>query len=177
MYFIALVAPAEINTEVLRWKSLMKERFDCEVALRSPAHITLIQPFWMDSNLEHELKEAIADFSGKRTYPSIVLQNFSSFKPKVIYVDVATNPSLTMLQQQLEEFLLSKELFPFKRDDRPFHPHVTIATRDLRKKAYAEAWTIFEKKTYEARWQVDGISLLKHNQKNWDVIFTSQSEN
>jgi len=51
-----------------------------------------------------------------------------------------------------------------------------LATRDLYKKAFQEAWEIFSKKKYEALWMVSGISLLRHNKKNWDVIFTSQYE-
>ncbi len=60
------------------------------------------------------------------------------------------------------------------KEDRPFHPHLTIATRDLRKKAFYEAWEHFKKKEYAAEWITEGISLLRHNKKNWDVLFTSQ---
>jgi hypothetical protein len=53
---------------------------------------------------------------------------------------------------------------------------MSLATRDLYKKAFYEAWEIFSVKKYEASWEVNGISLLRHNKKNWDVIFTSQFE-
>ena len=63
MYFIALVAPEDINKQVLKWKHWMKERYRCEVALRSPAHITLVPPFWMKPDLENKLARSITDFS------------------------------------------------------------------------------------------------------------------
>ena len=78
------------------------------------------------------------------------------------------------LYQSFADFIISQNKFPIKKDDRSFHPHVTLATRDLYKKAFQEAWEIFSKKKYEALWIVNGISLLRHNKKNWDVIFTSQ---
>ena len=61
-----------------------------------------------------------------------------------------------------------------KFDNRPFHPHITIATRDLFKKSYYEAWDYFSKKEFTASWMAEGISLMKHNKKNWDVIYTSR---
>ena len=51
MYFIALVASDEINQQVLKWKLMMKEKYKCEVALKSPAHITLIPPVWMKTGI------------------------------------------------------------------------------------------------------------------------------
>ncbi len=152
----------------------MKEQFDCSVALRSPAHITLIPPFWMNEVLENKLQYAISNFSLQQISFEITLKNFASFKLKVIYVDVLLNQSLQTLHFKLQEFLANDNLFPIKPEDRPFRPHVTIATRDLHKKAFYQAWEIFKKKKYETTWLANNISLLRHNQKKWDVIFTSQ---
>jgi len=177
MYFIALVAPDEINGQVLKWKQFMKERFGCTVALRSPAHITLIPPFWMDEALEKNLENSILDFSLLQKGFEIDLKGFSAFKQGVIYVDVLQNDSLQILHSQLQKFLATSGRYPVKIEDRSYHPHVTIATRDLHKKAFYEAWGVFKEKKYEALWRVNDISFLKHNQKNWDVIFTSRFQN
>ncbi|HEV8504265.1 MAG TPA: 2'-5' RNA ligase family protein [Chitinophagaceae bacterium] len=174
MYFIALVLPTEINEEILKWKLFMKDHFNCQVALRSPAHITLVPPFWMSDNLENELKNAITNFSRSKAPFEVHLKNFAAFKPRVIYADVLSNPTLQTLQAQLFEYLIAQDLFPVKQDDRPFHAHVTIASRDLHKKAFSQAWEVFKNKNYDVKCMTVGVSLLKHNQKNWDVIFTSQ---
>ena len=174
MYFIALVAPEIINQQILKWKLWMKEHYNCEVALRSPAHITLIPPFWMKSELENELIHSLDISSTNESGFSIQLKNFSYFKPRVIFVSVLTNGQLTVLRTKLTDTLLASNKFPFTNDDRPFHPHVTIATRDLYKKAFYEAWEYFKDKEYEEEWIANSISLLRHNKKNWDVIATSQ---
>jgi 2'-5' RNA ligase len=177
MYFVALVAPKEINDDVLKWKNFMKERFDCSVALRSPAHITLVPPLWMDESHENKLQNEIRGFSQQQASFEINLKDFSAFRPRVIFVDVIATQLLKTLQAQLLQFLVKPNIFPIEKDDRPFHPHITIATRDLHKKSFHEAWEIFKEKTYEASWLVNSMSLLRHNQKNWDVIFTSQFPN
>ena len=176
MYFVALVAPQEINIHVLKWKNFFKEHFGCTVALKSPAHITLIPPFWMKDELEADLINSITAFSAGKKRFKITLKDFAAFKPRVIYVDVIKHEVLNELYGSLADFIDAENKYPVKKDDRPFHPHVTLATRDLYKKSFHEAWEIFSTKRFEASWLVNGISLLRHNKKNWDVIFTSQLE-
>ena len=152
----------------------MKENHGCEAALRSPAHITLIPPFWMDPALEEKIIEAITDFSETAQPIEIWLQDFANFKPRVIYVDVPVNAGLTSLKNNLSAFLAANKDFPLQEDGHPFTPHITIATRDLYKKAFYTAWEHFKSMQYQCEWKAEGISLLRHNKKNWDVISTSQ---
>ena len=174
MYFIAIVAPREIDQQVLKWKNYFKEHFDCTVALKSPAHITITPPFWMKEESENDLINSINEFSGVKNKFEIILKDFGAFKPKVIFVDMIKSEQLNELQHSFNDFILNQNKFPIKKDDRPFHPHMTLATRDLYKKAFQESWEIFSKKKYEMSWTVNGISLLRHNKKNWDVLSTSQ---
>lgn len=176
MYFIALVAPEKINLPVLKWKNFFKDHYGCTSALKSPAHITLIPPFWMNDGLEADLINSINAFSSTKNKFEIIIKDFAAFTPRVIYVDVIKNEILNELYESLADFIHAEDKYPVKKDDRPFHPHITLATRDLYKKAFYEALDIFSTKKYEASWLVAGISLLKHNKKNWDVIFTSQLE-
>jgi 2'-5' RNA ligase len=174
MYYVAILAPGEIDQQVLKWKNYFKEHYGCTVALKSPAHVTIVPPFWMKEDLENELIKSIDEFwTGQDTF-EINLKGFSTFKPKVIFIDVEKHDALISLRKEFNNFILQKNKFPIEKDDRPFHPHVTLATRDLHKKAFNEAWNVFSEKKYAASWSVNGISLLRHNKKNWNVIFTSQ---
>ena len=176
MYFMALVAPEKINLRVLKWKNFFKDQYGCTAALNSPAHITLIPPFWMKEELEAALINSINQFSSTKNKFEITVKDFAGFIPRVIYVDVVKNEILNNLYESLANFIHTENKYPLKKDGRTFHPHVTLATRDLYKKAFYEALEIFSTKKYEASWLVTGISLLRHNKKNWDVIFTSQLE-
>jgi 2'-5' RNA ligase len=168
-YFIAIVAPEEINQQVLEWKQYMLQHFNCKVALRSPAHITLIPPFIMADTMQHELEEVLLEFANEQSSFPIQLKNFAAFKPRVLYVHVQPNSLLNDLQASLEAFLLQHKHFPIKKEDRAFHPHVTIANRDLQKEDFPLAWQYFQQMSYEVSFPAYAISLLRHNGQIWEV--------
>jgi 2'-5' RNA ligase len=168
-YFIAIVAPEQINQQVLEWKQYMLQHYNCKVALKSPAHITLIPPFIMADELLPQMEVQLESFSIRQQSFPIQLKNFAAFKPRVLYVHVQPNTHLSELQANLEAFLLQHKHFPIKKEDRPFHPHVTIANRDLQKDDFPLAWKYFEQLSYEVTFQANAISLLRHNGQIWEV--------
>jgi len=170
MYFLAILTPQEVNVKVLEWKHYMREHFGCVVALRSPAHITLIPPFWMNEEMEPTLIADVESFSAEQKQFKIELQDFDAFRPKVIFLHVKPSESLTRLQSDLERDLLSKETYPIKKEERPFHPHVTIANRDLMRKDFPEAFKHFEKIAYKQTYMTAEIALLKHIAGEWKTV-------
>jgi 2'-5' RNA ligase len=173
MYFIAVVLPPSLNEKILHFKNYMREQFNCLVALKSPAHITLVPPFWMEEKMEELLISEIDSISQRESF-IMQTNNFSAFKPRTIFIALEANKELDQLKKDSDDHFIARKEFKIKIDDRPFHPHITIATRDLTKKDFHLAWPHFEKKVFEEVWMADGISLLRHNKKNWDVIHTSQ---
>lgn len=169
MYFLAVVAPAVINEQVLKWKHYMREHYGCVVALKSPAHITLVPPFWMDLSLEKDLMNDADAFASQQHGFEIHLKNFDAFKPRVIFVGIEKSNELNGLRASLENYLLSLGRYPIKKETRPFHPHLTLANRDLRKKDFAPAFEHFNSIDYEAVFPVTAISLLRHSGTEWDV--------
>ena len=173
MYFLAIVAPPGVDEKVTEWKNFMRDHFGCQVALRSPAHITLIPPFWMEPDLQPKLQDAMHEFSARQNTFQIQLHNFDSFRPKVIFVGVNHSEALQTLANRLEEYLLGTNSFPVKKSARPFHPHMTIANRDLHKKDFYTAWELFKNRKYRENFLVDGITLLKHNGTHWIAEYKS----
>jgi len=174
MYFIATVLPKELNEKILLHKNFMLEKFNCKVGLKSPAHITIIPPFWMEAEKETQLINDIDSLSKSVSSFSIKTNNFSAFKPRTIFVDVHENEKLKNIKKTSDNFFRQLSHYKIKIDDGPFHPHITIATRDLLRKAFYQAWPLFENKKFEEQWMATGLSVLRHNKKNWDVIYTSQ---
>jgi 2'-5' RNA ligase len=174
MYFIALVLPQHLNQKVLKYKNMMFEKYNCKVGLKSPAHITLVPPFWMEEEKEQQL---IADTSllSSRLHPfPILTNNFSAFKPRTIFIALAPNNELNEIKNVTDNVFRNNPFYNIRIDTRPFHPHITIATRDLHKKSFHEIWPWFAEKKFLEEWMAEGISILRHNKKNWDVIYTSQ---
>jgi len=169
MYFLALLTPQEVNSKVLEWKYYMREHFGCVVAMRSPAHITLIPPFWMSEDLEEQLKTDTQDFAEKQGSFKIELQDFDAFRPKVIFLHVKATTRLSNLRSELENDLVLREKYPLKQESRPFHPHITIANRDLLRKDFPVAFDYFRKISYTKAFEATDIALLKHLNGEWKV--------
>jgi 2'-5' RNA ligase len=173
LYFAAIVLPEALNREIKLFKDVMLERWGCSVALKSPAHITLIPPFWMDETAEESLLRDL-DLLCKNVSPfTVATANFAAFKPRTIFIQPVLHEDLKKLKATVDAFCKTHTRYGAKADTRPFHPHITIATRDLHKKAFAEAWAYFELKKYEVQFEATGLSVLRHNTRNWDVIYTA----
>src|SRR5688500_4638077 len=106
LHFIAIVTPDHINRQVLEWKNYMLQQFNCKVALKSPAHITLIPPFSMPAAEQQALTGILKQFAQHQHSFSIHIKNFAAFKPRVIYAAVQTNTLLHQLKIALEEEIL-----------------------------------------------------------------------
>jgi len=176
MYFIAIVLPQHLDEKVIKLKHYMFEMYDCKVGLKSPAHITIVPPFWMNAQKEIELISDVDELAGSLQAFTLSADNFSCFKPRTIFIAIESSEALNRLKHEADKLFTQRD-YGIKKENRPFHPHITIATRDLFKKDFADAWPYFEKKEFKEAWEVEGLSVLRHNKKNWDVVHTSQFKN
>lgn len=128
----------------------------------------------MDEAKEKALAKDAEDIAGQLHPFPIRTKNFSAFKPRTLFIDVELSKELVHAKSIVDKFFKQNEFYSIKVDTRPFHPHITIATRDLFKKTFYEAWPLFEKEKFEEQWTAFGLSILRHNKKNWDVLQTSQ---
>ncbi len=168
-YFIAILLPEPILGQVESYKHELLKQFNLRGALRSPAHITLHRPFKWKAEKENILLEKLGEFKSDLKF-EIDLKDFNCFSPRVIYVDVLKNEKLEELHTSLKYFAQEKlKLLNEVEDMRGFHPHVTIAFRDLRKNKFEEVWQQFKEKKYESKFVFSGFSLLKLNSK-WEEL-------
>lgn len=170
MYFVAIVLPEHLNRQVLVFKKYMLEKHGCRVGLKSPAHITIIPPFWMDELHEPILVTDTAAVSSRFAPFEIATANFACFRPRTIFIDVRKNSMLDALKAAADDVFHQRELYGISPEDRPFRPHITIATRDLPKHGFAASWPYFAEKIFEESWTAEGLSILRHNRKEWEVL-------
>jgi len=170
LYFLAILPNAAIQAEVTAFKQYAREHFRSGRALRSPPHITLIPPFrWKKE--ESNLIDPYARFALAADHPaiSIALRDFDVFPPRVIFVHVESNPRLMAFQNELERF--TREQLGLGREDRfPFHPHMTVAFKDLSRPKYREAWAYFSKQTYRRTFTACALSLLRNGPGGWTEV-------
>ena len=170
-YFVAIIPPEPIYQQAAELKNYFKDRYHSKGALHSPPHITLHMPFQWKRKKEAGLVEKLETFvSGQRSH-TVVLKDFGCFAPRVIFMNVMPNDVLPRLQKDLQWFCRTElGLLNSLYKDLPFHPHLTLAFRDLKKPAFAEAWKEFEHKEYTAQFVADRIALLRHTGKVWGVL-------
>jgi 2'-5' RNA ligase len=168
-YFIAILLPEPILGQVEALKQELLQQFNLKGALRSPAHITLHRPFEWKAEKEDILIRTLEKFSYASDL-NIKLKNFNCFEPRVIYVDVEKDEKLSDLHTQLKYFAQENlKLLNEVEDMRGFHPHVTIAFRDLKKNRFNEVWDQFKDRKFSASFEFNGITLLKL-EKRWEPI-------
>lgn len=169
LYLIALVPDAALRARVRALKEEMKQRFGASHALKSPAHITLQMPFRRPASFEPDLSRALESLSGGQPVFELSLNGFDCFPPRVLFVKIGNPDPVTQLHSKLQQVL--KQDLGFSQGERGFrfHPHMTIATRDLTEGAFREAWPEFSNRSFEASFPVKSLSLLKHNGKTWDI--------
>ena len=127
-------------------------------------------PFRWNEQKEDELSSQLYDFSRNNQPVTIKLNNFSSFPPRVIFINVILNQELENLQKNLKRFCKRVlNLFNADYKELAFHPHLTVAFRDLKKTNYFLAWGEYENKSFQAEFIADKFALLKHNGRVWKV--------
>jgi 2'-5' RNA ligase len=104
----------------------------------------------------------------------IKIEDFSSFlNNKVIFINPQPSVPLVTLQQSIiRQF---KKEFPeitISQLEKDFHPHITVAYRDLTAGRFADAWSEYRSKKYSAVFPVNGFHLLQHDTKRWNIIHT-----
>ncbi|MBX2870802.1 MAG: 2'-5' RNA ligase family protein [Saprospiraceae bacterium] len=168
LFFIAILPPRDLQQEVTSFKEYASTHFNSKHALRSPPHITLISPFRWPVADRNSLNRFLDSFRFLSSPFDLKLQDFDCFAPRVIFVDVKTEPLLVEMQEQLkteiERALGVEHKGPFG-----FHPHMTIAFRDLEQSVFPQAWAYFSEQSYLRTFTVENLTLLRHQVDGWQV--------
>lgn len=168
IFFIAILVKGEAGELITAQKQFAAQHFGASRALNSPPHLTLIPPFnWSVAQFE-VLSYHLSEFIRQHPAPVVRLFNFNCFPPRVVYVDVEPDPELIRFQQALEIYLEHQLNL---RSDRQygFHPHVTVAFKDLREAVFPQAWQHYAAQTFAHVFQAPGIALLQHTGQYWEV--------
>jgi 2'-5' RNA ligase len=171
-YFLAIVPPEPILSEAQAWKEHFKEVYNSKASFNSPPHITLHMPFRWKAKKEKLLTDTLTSFASSVKPFDLELKDFGAFPPRVVFLNVVDNNDLITLQKNLERFCKKEfQLFNANRLDQPYHPHLTLAFRDLKEEMYTKAWEEFSEKKYRQSFLCNSICILKHDGVKWRVFF------
>lgn len=170
LYFIALIPPEPLRGQIQQLKLEVAEKFESSHSLNAPPHITLISPFRVSNEHLSGLQSILEVYAQGHQSFEVHLKDFATFPPRVIFIDVKTSDTLQQFQNKLENMIRAEDAFGYNYTERPFHPHVTLAFKDLSKENFYKAWDEFKDRNMEETFLADHLYLLKHNGEIWEVF-------
>lgn len=168
-YFLAIIPSEPIYSLANNLKIHLKDKYNTKAALNSPPHITLHMPFRIKQKKESELVTQLNKTFQNREAFNMRLSGFGHFDERVLFINVFKTQALQDLTTDLKNAMKrSFNIFNADYKSRGFNPHLTIAFRDLKKKAFNEAWEELQSTKFEEEAEVAGFSLLKHDGSKWE---------
>ncbi|MGQ4650456.1 2'-5' RNA ligase family protein [Lyngbya aestuarii] len=169
-FFIALLPPQAIQDYAQDIQQYFAQNYGSQGALNSPPHITLQPPFEWQLDQLSVLEKCLTNFTQIRTPVPITFQGFSTFAPRVIYINVLKTVELLTLQTDLMAHLeVSLEIVHQVSRKRPFVPHLTVAFRDLTQQNFRNSWPEFEQRELNFEFTASELALLIHDGRRWNV--------
>ncbi|PST84464.1 hypothetical protein C7T94_07090 [Pedobacter yulinensis] len=159
LYLLAILPPAELSARIHAIRQECAEAFGTTAALRPPVHMTLAAPLRMDSAREDSLLRSLEAACNQSPF-NIELENFSGFENTAVFINVKKTPQLSRLRQEIMRRL------PVKGPVGPFHPHFTVAYRDIAE-VYPMIMARYRRRKFFAAFVSSGFTLLKHDGQSW----------
>ena len=169
LYFFGLLPPFNIAAEVDEIKREFAEKYESSRALKSPPHITIIPPFFANDEFESSIESKVNTFAKNYESFKLSLNGFGEFNNKVIFIEVEKNEPLQLFYKAFTAFFTGLG-FELTSMNKFFHPHITVAFRDLSKENFVKAWPQFEKREFVNEFSASSVHLLKHKNEKWFVV-------
>lgn len=166
LYLLALLLPEPLHSAVWNLKQEIHLRTGSRNAVRLPPHITLLPPLRQSAAFATGMLPLLARFAARQTACAFQLENFAWFQDRTLYVRVTQDAGLQQLHAALYA-QLRLELPVVPQPQRPFVPHVTLATRDLPPELVSGLRQEFTRRTYKAAGWLQELAFFHHDGQQW----------
>lgn len=168
-FFVALVPPQEIQDYANQRIQELGDRYQTRTAKAVP-HITLQPPFLWQTSAVSQLEECLSSFAHTQSQIPVMLSGFGAFAPRVLFINVLKTAELLQLQvnlmADLEKHLGIVDPMAQRRS---FSPHLTIASRNLTRQTFKQAWSELQPQQVEFQFVADRLTLLIHDGHQWQI--------
>ncbi|UZD21729.1 2'-5' RNA ligase family protein [Algoriphagus halophytocola] len=168
-YFLALVPEGKIQDEATALKYELKDAFNVKYALKSPAHVTMKMPFVYNEAKEGVLLAKLRQFTQEFHSMKIQVDGVETFGQRVIFLGIAADADLISFQQELKLYCKRELNLVDELSDRNFHPHMTIAFKDLKKNNFQQVLDFAKAKAIQGVFEAQHLCLLKRESGRWTV--------
>lgn len=169
-HFIGVLVPEDLSLVLEDCRSYMRSRYGCISGQRTPLHVTIVPPFVLNPSYSTEdLSEVLNSIFFKEFTAHV--ESFGSFGERTLYARVIEDKSWDELRNTV--FHSVSRVFPdtLKKDHRAFHPHITIANRDIPNGALYEALMRLNGVPLSEVFTVKKLTLFEFKNGRWEQVF------
>ncbi|MDO7849176.1 2'-5' RNA ligase family protein [Hymenobacter sp. M29] len=176
LYLVALLPPEPVFSQTWALKQEVHRLTGSRNAVRLPPHITLVPPIRHLDAFESACTAALAGFAATQRPFSVSLDGFAWFYDRTLFVRVSEAQALQAFHAALMRW--SQIHLPEVRpENRPFTPHLTLATRDLPPAQVPTLRELFAARTYIGTFAVRTFTLFRHDGQQWQPRATFELQN
>jgi 2'-5' RNA ligase len=171
LYLTAILPPPHLSEEIDDIRIELSERYQIFAALKPPVHITLYRPVSVSQGFEPQLIKLLQPVGYEHRPFQLDLSNFGSFNIQTIFVSAVKNLFLSDLQKDISAVYNKNKIDPKEvKGNTAFHPHLTVAYRDIPPEKFPLIWSEMKNRKYKRSFLVDHFTLLKHDGKHWQRL-------
>ena len=166
LYLVAVVPPEPVFSETWALKQLVQQLTGSRNAVRLPPHVTLLPPLRQDEAFEARYTAILVAFAATQAPFVVGLHDFAWFGQRTLFVQVREAAALKDFHAALMAWC-AVHLPEVPHENRPFTPHLTLATRDLPAAQVPELQRLFAARSYTAAFEVRHLTLFRHDGQQW----------
>jgi 2'-5' RNA ligase len=163
LYFIGIVIPGYPAKAIRQLKRDFSDRYQTRHGLDTLPHITLQPPFRETEDAIEDIARKLEDLAKSMLPFDVELDGFGALVNRVLFIKVGRQPALNKLY--LNTIAICSRVVA--DTERPFHPHITIAHRDLTPDKFAKAWPEYKDRPFKASFKCKSISLIVQRDGFW----------
>ena len=171
LYLLALLPPEPVFSHVWALKQEVHRLTGSRNAVRLPPHLTLLPPQRHPDDFEARCTAVLAAFAATQVGFAVGLDGFAWFGSRTLFVHVSESASIKQFHAALMAWCAAQlpEVTP---ENRPFTPHLTLATRDLPPVQAPALRQLFATRAFAATFDVQDFTLFRHNGQQWEARAT-----
>lgn len=173
-HFIGVLLPEDITLTLEDCRRYMNEVYGCKSGHGTPIHVTLVPPFRLQeeystadliSAIEKEVLPKGLDFTAH-------IDNFDAFGDRTLFANVIAGDAWTKLRDKTVQAIINTCPGCTKKDKKPFHPHATVANRDIPTGIMTKALQVMNELNLAEDFPVDNITIFERKGNRWEAAIT-----
>ena len=176
-HFIGVLLPDDLARAVEECRRYMNRTYGCRSGYATPVHVALVPPFALPRDYTTEdVVEALLRGVPQDFGFIAHTENFDAFGDRTLFAAVVSSPGWNRLKNAAETTL--RGAFPgcLRKDPRPFHPHITVANRDIPPGASTVALRFLNGKKFEEDFPVDNMTVFVCKGGVWKIAQVMEAE-